>query len=274
MRLPFTKMHGLGNDFLVVEAGEGEFDCGPALIRRLADRRTGVGFDQALVIGPPRNPGASASYRIFNADGGEVEQCGNGARCIARFLQQSRGGDQWLLDSPAGPVQARCLADGGVSVNMGLPRFAPAEVPFEARQEQDRYSLDVGDEQVEIGVVSMGNPHAVIQVADLSRAPVQRLGPAIERHPRFPRGVNVGFMQRLGPDALGLRVHERGVGETQACGTGACAAAVVARRWGLVAQHTRVHLPGGELRISWAGAGEPVWMTGPAEFVYEGRIKI
>jgi len=274
MQLSFTKMQGLGNDFLVVDATGEHIEFSPELIRKLSDRRRGVGFDQALFIGAPSNPGANASYRIFNANGGEVEQCGNGARCIARYLQRSRGPNEWLLESPAGLIRARCLADGGVSVNMGIPRFAPEEVPFEAQGEQDRYSVLAGTQTLEIGVVSMGNPHAVIPVDDVQAAPVEELGALLATHPRFPRGVNVGFMQVIDRRSMRLRVYERGVGETQACGTGACAAAVVAQRWGKVDRRMRVLLPGGELGISWEGPGEPVWMSGPAEFVYEGKISI
>jgi len=274
MQLSFTKMQGLGNDFLVVDTTAEQLECSPELIRKLSDRRRGVGFDQALFIAAPSNPGANASYRIFNADGGEVEQCGNGARCIARYLQRSRGSNEWLMESPAGLVRARCLADGGVSVNMGIPIFAPAEIPFLASAEQDRYELLVDGQTLEIGAVSMGNPHAVIPVDDVLGAPVTQLGPILETHPSFPRGVNVGFMQVLDRGSLRLRVHERGVGETQACGTGACAAAVIAQRWGWVDKRVRVLLPGGELGISWEGPGQPVWMSGPAEFVYEGTITI
>jgi diaminopimelate epimerase len=270
----FTKMHGLGNDFILFDAPPGGAPDA-ATIRRLADRYTGIGFDQALMLEPPRRPGTAAYYRIFNADGREVEQCGNGARCIARFLRERSGkGDaELVLDSPGGLVQAR-FRNEQVSVTMGVPNFEPASLPFEASGEAYVYPLSVGASEVEIGAVSVGNPHAVLQVPAVDDAPVARLGPAIENHARFPNRTNVGFMEVVDRDHIRLRVHERGTGETRACGTGACAAVAVGRRHGLLDESVRVDLPGGRLDIQWKGPGEPIWMTGPAEHAYEGVVNI
>jgi diaminopimelate epimerase len=266
-------MHGLGNDFIIFEAPPGgALDAGA--IRRLADRFTGIGFDQALMLEPPRRPGTAVYYRIFNADGREVEQCGNGARCIARYLRErgSTTGGDIVLDSPGGLVQTRMQGDR-VSVTMGVPDFDPASLPFEASGEAYVYPLSVGASEVEIGAVSIGNPHAVIRVPSVAEAPVARLGPAIEHHPRFPNRTNVGFMEVVDRGHIRLRVHERGTGETRACGTGACAAVAVGRRHGLLDEKVQVDLPGGRLDIQWAGPGEPIWMTGPAERAFEGEVK-
>jgi diaminopimelate epimerase len=270
----FTKMHGLGNDFIIFDAPPGGAPE-PETIRRLADRFTGIGFDQALMLEPPRRPGTAAYYRIFNADGREVEQCGNGARCIARHLAERAGAPQGelVLDSPGGLVQSKIRGDQ-VSVTMGVPDFDPAALPFEASGEAYVYPLAVGTSEVEIGAVSVGNPHAVIRVPSVADAPVARLGPAIENHPRFPKRTNVGFMEVVDRGHIQLRVHERGTGETRACGTGACAAVAVGRRHGLLDENVRVDLPGGRLDIQWAGPGEPIWMTGSAERVFEGDVKI
>jgi diaminopimelate epimerase len=270
----FTKMHGLGNDFIIFDAPS--TGAPPAdVIRRLADRFTGIGFDQALMLEPARRPGTAVFYRIFNADGREAEQCGNGARCIARHLAE-RGGSargELVLDSPGGLVQAK--VDGErVSVTMGIPDFNPAALPFEASGEAYVYPLAVGASEVEIGAVSVGNPHAVIRVPAVADAPVARLGPAIENHPRFPKRTNVGFMEVVDRGHIRLRVHERGTGETRACGTGACAAVAVGRRHGLLDEVVQVDLPGGRLDIQWKGPGEPIWMTGPAESAFEGEVKI
>src|SRR5690242_5162147 len=236
MRIDFTKMHGLGNDFAVFDssgaAGASALDG--ALIRRLADRHTGIGFDQALVLEPPRRGDTAVFYRIFNADGVEVEQCGNGARCIAALLAArglARAGAV-TMDSPAGLIRARTLQGDLVSVDMGPVRFDPGSLPFDAQAEAERYRLEVAGGSVEIGAVSIGNPHAVLAVESVETAAVERLGPAIERHPRFPRRVNAGFMQIVDRSHICLRVYERGAGETLACGTGACAAVAVGRRWG------------------------------------------
>lgn len=276
MRIDFTKMHGLGNDFIVFDAPAGApLPCG-AQLRRLAARHTGIGFDQALVLEPPRRPGTSVFYRIFNADGAEVEQCGNGARCIAALLHR-RGrapAGEITLDSPAGPIRARILDRDLVSVDMGVPSFDPRSLPFEASSEAHVYVLEVAGAEVEIGAVSLGNPHAVLTVASADAAPVDRLGPAIENHRRFPKRVNVGFMQIVDRGRIRLRVHERGTGETLACGTGACAAVAVGRRHGRLDPQVQVQLPGGELRVDWAGAGEHIWLTGPADVAFEGHVEI
>lgn len=268
----FTKMHGLGNDFIIFDAPAG----GPPdaeTFRRLADRYTGIGFDQALMLEPPRRADTAVYYRIFNADGREVEQCGNGARCIARYLHERNGGKspEFVLDSPGGLVQVK-IRGSLVSVTMGIPDFNPATLPFEASGEAYVYPLSVGASEVEIGAVSVGNPHAVIRVPSVADAPVARLGPAIENHPRFPRRTNVGFMEVVDRGHIRLRVHERGTGETRACGTGACAAVAVGRRHGLLDENVQVDLPGGRLDIQWKGPGAPIWMTGPAETAFEGEV--
>jgi diaminopimelate epimerase len=271
MRYPFTKMHGLGNDFLLVRAGDRPVPSGDR-IRELADRRRGVGFDQLLWLEPPRDPANAVRYRIFNADGSEAEQCGNGARCIARLV----GGDapgELVLEHAGGTSRARLAADSQVSVAMNVPEFDPRRVPFRADAVADSYRLDAGGEAVEAGVVSMGNPHAVLRVADVATAPVARLGPLLERHERFPNRANIGFMQIEDRSHIGLRVFERGAGETQACGTGACAAVVIGRTWQLLDADVEVRLPGGRLRIRWEGAGSPVWMTGEAITVFEGSFE-
>jgi diaminopimelate epimerase len=274
MQISFTKMQGLGNDFILIDTRRQPFTPTPELIQRLSDRRRGIGFDQALVLEASHEARADIYFRIFNADGSEVEQCGNGARCIARMLDPSLEGRTLLLQSRGGLVSARCLPDGEVTVDMGAPKFAPVDVGFGAEQQRDRYALSVAGETVDIGIVSMGNPHAVLQVDTVEIAPVNRLGPAICAHPRFPGQVNVGFMEIVSKSTLKLRVYERGAGETLACGTGACAAAVTARRWGQTDEAVEVFLPGGRLRVSWKGPGEPVWMSGPAEFCFEGRIEL
>jgi diaminopimelate epimerase len=276
MRLAFTKMHGLGNDFIVFDSrGPGELPS-PMTLHRLADRRTGIGFDQALVLEPPRRDGTDVYYRIFNADGSEVEQCGNGARCIARLVatRSSRQDQPLLMDSPGGTVEARLRRDGLVSVAMGVPDFAPAALPFLADREEPSYRIDLPGGPVDFGAVSIGNPHAVIRVRSVDDAPVDSVGPAMENHARFPRRVNVGFLEIVAPDHVRLRVFERGVGETQACGTGACAAVAVARRHGPLAEEVRVDLPGGRLTVQWPGPGQPIWLTGPAETAFEGHVDV
>ena len=276
MRLSFTKMHGLGNDFIVFDAARPDEVPSAAALRRLADRRTGIGFDQALVLEPPRRAGTDVYYRIFNADGSEVEQCGNGARCIARLVASRAGVRErpLLMDSPGGMVNARLRPDGLVSVAMGVPDFDPRALPFEAEREAPSYHLELPDGPVEFGAVSIGNPHAVIRVRAVGDAPVDTVGPAVENHPRFPRRVNVGFLEIAAPDHVRLRVFERGVGETQACGTGACAAVAVGRRHGPLAEEVRVDVPGGRLIVQWPGPGEPIWLTGPAETAFEGHVDI
>ncbi len=273
MRISFTKMHGLGNDFIVFEASDAALP-GAQQLQQLADRRTGIGFDQALVVQPPHRPATDIFYRIFNADGSEVEQCGNGARCVASLVAAQRGQQHLRMDCPGGLVNAQLQADGLVSIDMGVPNFAPAALPFVADAPAERYAIEVAGQQLEIGAVSMGNPHAVLVVPDVDSAPVASIGPALEAHPRFPRRVNVGFMQVMSPEHIRLRVFERGTGETQACGTGACAAVAVGRQRGLLAESVRVDLPGGTLNIRWPGMGEKLWMTGPAVTVYTGQIEI
>ena len=276
MRLRFTKMQGAGNDFVVLDGLADEPRLTTLELGLLADRRRGVGCDQVLVVTQARQSGADFSYRIFNADGSEAEQCGNGVRCIARWLARRGhlGGARARLGSKGGVVGVELLDDGEVRADMGVPRFEPAAVPFVAEQRQVSYALSVYGRNHEIGVVSMGNPHAVLRVASLASAPVAELGPEIERHARFPQRTNVGFMQRVGSDRIKLRVHERGVGETLACGTGACAAAVWGRLACELGPRVVVELPGGELVVEWNGEGAPAFMTGPAVCVFEGEIEI
>ena len=275
-RIPFTKMHGLGNDFIVFEAPP-DGDPTPAQLRALAGRHTGIGFDQALMLAPARRPDARVFYRVFNADGVEVEQCGNGARCIAALLHrrgQAAGERIFEMDSPGGIVRAQVHSPEWVSIDMGVPNFDPRSLPFDAPSQAPSYPLEAGGETVEIGAVSLGNPHAVLRVAQVDGAPVARLGPAIEGHARFPRRVNVGFMQILDRGAIRLRVYERGVGETLACGTGACAAVAVGRRGGLLDSEVRVEVRGGELRVNWAGGEQSLWLTGPAQVSFEGHVDL
>jgi diaminopimelate epimerase len=276
MRIDFTKMHGVGNDFVVFDAPADSALLRPELLRGLADRRTGIGFDQALILERPRRADAAVYYRIFNSDGDEVEQCGNGARCIAALLH-SRGATRngaVTLESPAGVVQARIGARDVVSVDMGVPDFDPRALPFSAPAAADSYPLEVDGTTLQIAAVSMGNPHAVLMVDSVASAPVATLGPAIEHHARFPRRVNVGFLEISAPDAVRLRVLERGAGETRACGTGACAAVAVGRRRGLLEHEVRVCVRGGELRVNWEGPGAHVWLTGPAEISFAGHVEV
>jgi len=275
MLLSFTKMQGVGNDFIVFDAPADARLPDAATFRRLADRRTGIGFDQALVLQPPRQPGTDVFYRIFNADGSEVEQCGNGARCIARLVSNRRASRNGLrMDSLGGLVNARIRDDGLVSVDMGVPNFDPKSLPFTADNEADQYPIEVLGKRYEIGAVSMGNPHAVLRVPSVATAPVDSVGPAMENHPRFPKRANIGFMEVVDSGHIRLRVFERGVGETLACGTGACGAVAVGRRLGLLGPSVQVDLPGGRLSVEWEGPGQPLWLTGPAETVFEGKIEV
>ncbi len=276
MRIDFTKMHGAGNDFIVFDAPAGAVLPSPEQWRRLSARHTGIGFDQALVLEEPRRAGTAVFYRIFNAEGDEVEQCGNGARCIASLLfrRGRASAGAVTMDSPAGLIQARVLQPEIVSVDMGIPNFDPRSLPFDASSEANVYVLEAGGSEVEIGAVSMGNPHAVLTVASVDAAPVDRLGPAIEHHRRFPKRVNVGFMEIADRSHIRLRVHERGVGETLACGTGTCAAVAVGRRHGRLDAEVHVDTRGGELRVNWPGPGERIWLTGPAVVSFEGRVEI
>ena len=274
MRLTFTKMHGLGNDFVVFDATRQALDLSAAQIRFIADRRFGIGCDQILLVEAPRDPGTDFYYRIYNADGSEVEQCGNGARCFAHFVRSHGLSDKQVIPvgTARGPIELRVLDDGQVRVNMGKPSLDPADLPFDAARQAVTYPLRVDGLDLEISAVSMGNPHAVLLVDDIQQAPVESLGPAIESHPAFPRRVNAGFMHVRSADEIDLRVYERGAGETLACGTGACAAVVAGRLRGLLHERVLVHLPGGDLVVSWKNKGEPVWMTGPATEVFEGNI--
>jgi diaminopimelate epimerase len=276
MRVDFTKMHGVGNDFIVFDAPADPALLRPEQLRALADRRTGIGFDQALVLEPPRRAQSAVFYRIFNCDGDEVEQCGNGARCIAALLHR-RGltvNGAITLDSPAGPIAARIGADGRVSVDLGVPNFDPRSLPFLAPGEADSYALAVVGQELTIGAVSLGNPHAVLTVAEVDSAPVATLGAAIERHPRFPQRVNAGFLQIVAQGEVRLRVYERGAGETKSCGTGACAAVAVGRRRGLLDAEVRVRVRGGELRVNWGGPGEHIWLNGPTEISFQGHFEV
>ncbi len=276
MRIDFTKMHGVGNDFVIFEAPVPESLLTPPRLRALADRCTGIGFDQALLLAPAQDSQAAAYYRVFNADGTEVEQCGNGARCIAALLGRRRlaGEGPLTLASAAGLVQARLGANGEVSVDLGVPDFDPRSLPFDAAREQQSYSLELDGEIVEIAAVSLGNPHAVLSVDSVEGAPVSRLGPLIERHQRFPRHVNVGFLEIVDRGRVRLRVHERGAGETRSCGTGACAAVAVARRRGQLEADVIVEVRGGELRVNWAGVEDHIWLSGPAEISFQGHVEV
>jgi len=275
-RLRFTKMHGLGNDFVVLDAIRQNVDLTPGQLRRLADRRLGVGCDQVLVVERATRPDADFRYRIYNADGGEVEQCGNGARCFVQFVRDHgyTEAERIRVETAGGMIVPELAAGGEVTVDMGIPRFAPSEIPFVAGSDAAVQSLVVGGEAVEITVVSMGNPHAVQVVADIGRAPVATQGPELEHHPRFPQRVNAGYMQVVDRATIRLRVWERGAGETPACGTGACAAVVAGIRRGLLDASVRVETRGGWLTIMWPGPGASVAMTGPATTVFEGEWEI
>jgi diaminopimelate epimerase len=277
MKLKFSKMHGLGNDFVVLDGVRQQVSLRTEQIRALGDRHTGIGFDQMLLVEPAQTPGADFRYRIFNSDGSEVEQCGNGARCFVRFVH-----DQGLTDKVAivvetkrGIIRPRLEADGLVSVDMGQPRFTPGEIPFDAETDAPEQSLQLSDgTMLTIGAVSMGNPHAVTVVANTETAPVAVQGPQIENHVRFPQRVNAGFMQILDRHHVRLRVYERGAGETLACGTGACAAVVSGIRRGLLDSPVCVQTRGGDLNIAWSGTGQSVIMTGPAVTVFTGEITL
>ena len=270
--LRFSKMHGAGNDFVVLDLRGGRPSPTPALARALGDRHAGVGFDQLLTIEDPGQADAVARYRIWNADGSAAQQCGNGARCVAAWLQRdgAAADDAFVLEAPPGPVTVQALGAGRYVLALGRPGFAPAELPFLADAAQASYRLDVDGEPVEFGIASMGNPHAVIEVPDVAAADVARLGPGLQARAEFPEGVNVGFAQVLATDRIRLRVYERGAGETLACGSGACAAVAVLARRGRVGRHVFVELPGGTLEITWPGDDSPVTMAGPTAFVFEG----
>jgi diaminopimelate epimerase len=276
MRIHFTKMHGAGNDFMVFERTAGAPLPTAEQWRRLADRHRGIGFDQAIVFEPARDATTAAYYRVFNADGGEVEQCGNGARCAVLLLKRQgrMPGDSVSLGSLGGIIAGRVVDANTVSIDMGPPRLEPAALPFSAPARALQYPIEVAGRQLEIGAVSMGNPHAVLQVTDVASAPVRELGEALQRHARFPQSVNVGFMQVIDAAHILLRVFERGVGETLACGTGICAAVVFGRNLGLLGTDVAVHVPGGDLRVHWDGGDSSVWLTGPAAVAFEGQVDL
>lgn len=276
MLLSFTKMHGLGNDFVVIDAINQQVQLSGEQSRQIADRHFGVGCDQILLIERPRTDDTEFYYRIFNADGSEVEQCGNGARCFARFVHSQGLTTNTVIDvgTAKGAIRLYLEEHDQVRVNMGQPVLEPAAIPFAASEQQAAYTIEVDYWKMQIGAVSMGNPHLVTLVDNIEEAPVDRLGPLLERHPDFPQRVNAGFMEVNSRTEIQLRVYERGAGETLACGTGACAAVVSGQLRDLLDDTVLVHLRGGDLVISWAGPGEPVWMTGPATTVFHGNIQI
>ncbi len=272
--LRFTKMHGAGNDFVVIDLRGGQPAPAAVRVRAMAHRHTGIGFDQLLTIEDANRTDCVARYRIWNADGGPAQQCGNGARCVAAWLRRdgAAAGRHFLLDSPTGPVEVECRDDGHYRLDLGSPEFAPARIPFVADIEEARYTLALGKERVSFGAVSMGNPHAVFEVASVDTAPVHEWGPALQALEDFPEGVNVGFAQVLGHDRICLRVYERGAGETLACGSGACAAVAVLVRQGRIGREVFVELPGGTLEIHWPSDTAAITMAGPAAFVFEGEF--
>ncbi len=274
MHFHFSKMHGLGNDFMVVDCITQNVFFSQELIRRLADRHTGVGFDQLLVVEAPYDPETDFHYRIFNADGSEVEQCGNGARCFARFVRLKGLTNKYSISvsTKKGKMVLNVEDDDEVTVNMGVPEFEPNKIPFKAKQKEKTYIMRAGDSTLFCGAVSMGNPHVVTVVDDVDTADVETLGPLLESHERFPERVNAGFMQVVDRNNIRLRVYERGAGETQACGSGACGAVAVGILQGLLDENVTVSLPGGELNISWQGPGKPLFMTGPTTHVFDGQL--
>jgi diaminopimelate epimerase len=276
MLLKFTKMHGAGNDFVMLDGVRQHIELTPEQLRLLADRHFGVGCDQILLVEKAENKEADFRYRIFNSDGGEVEQCGNGARCFLRFVhdQKLTTKREIIVETHSGLISPRLEQDGRVTVNMGAPIFEPALVPFDGGSGAVSEPLEVAGEALDISALSMGNPHAVQLVPDIERAPVEKLGPLIERHSRFPKRVNAGFMQVMDRHSLRLRVYERGSGETLSCGTGACAAVAAGIRRGLLDSPVSVATRGGVLTISWEGDGQPVLMTGPAITVFAGEINL
>lgn len=276
MKLRFTKMHGLGNDFVVIDAVTEPFEPTAEQVRFLADRHFGVGCDQLLLVEPAQSEESDFRYRIWNADGGEVEQCGNGARCFARFVRDKglSSRDEIVVETASGIITLRLRENGWVTVNMGAPVLNPDRIPFVADQQQRRYEIDVEGEPLSVAAVSMGNPHVVLTVDALEDRMVSHLGPLLESHGRFPQRVNVGFMQLVNRREIKLRVYERGSGETLACGTGACAAVVAGIVQGELESEVTVRLPGGELSVQWSGGDAPVMMTGPAETVFEGVMEL
>ncbi|MEZ8826703.1 diaminopimelate epimerase [Vibrio amylolyticus] len=274
MHFHFSKMHGLGNDFMVVDCITQNIFFSPDLIRRLANRHTGIGFDQLLVVEAPYDPETDFHYRIFNADGSEVEQCGNGARCFARFVRMKGLTNKFSVSvsTKKGKMVLNLEEDDQVTVNMGEPIFEPSKIPFKAKQVEKTYILRTDEHTLFCGAVSMGNPHVVTVVDDVETADVETLGPLLESHERFPERVNAGFMQVVHRDEVRLRVYERGAGETNACGSGACGAVAVGIVQGLLDRSVTVHLPGGALKIEWQGPGHPLFMTGPATHVFDGQL--
>ena len=276
MLIQFSKMHGLGNDFVVVDGVTQKVFFNAETLKRLGDRHFGIGFDQLLLVEPPYDPDLDFHYRIFNADGSEVQQCGNGARCFARFarLKGLTNKDRIAVSTVSGRIVLQLEDNDQVTVNMGVPEFEPAKIPFRALKAEKLYLLRVAEQTVMCGVVSMGNPHCVIEVPSVKDAPVETLGPKLESFDRFPERINVGFMEVVSASEITLRVSERGAGETLACGTGACAAVVVGIQQEKLKGRVKVNLPGGSLYISWNGPGSPVYMTGPAEHVFDGQIEL
>ena len=276
MQLNFTKMHSLGNDFIVFDAWKREISLTSAQIRHLADRRVGIGCDQILILDAPAGNGTHFAYRIYNANGQAVEQCGNGARCLGRYAHD-RGyaaEARQHAESPCGMVALELHDDTSVSVDMGIPKLAPDEVPFTHRHQQTAYTLEIGGREHSIAALSIGNPHAVLTVDAIDSAPMHSLAPRIETHPRFPRHANVGFMEISTPRHIRLRVWERGVGETPGCGTGACAAVVAGRLAGKLEEHVTVSLPGGDLHVQWPGEDRPVLLRGSAEYAFQGTVDV
>lgn len=280
MEIQFTKMHGLGNDFVVIDSFAQEIQLSSEQVRLLADRHFGIGCDQLLLLAPSDKEGVDVRYLIYNADGGEVSQCGNGARCAAAYLRENSlvdglvDGDTITAETREGIITMTLEEDDLVRVNMGIPKLAAADIPIASQEDANQYQLELSGTEITFSAVSMGNPHAVIVVDDVSSAPVLTMGPEVQQHTFFPEGVNVGFMQIIDSGHIKLRVYERGAGETLACGSGACAAVVAGCINSSLNQEVDVALPGGHLLISWAGQGEPVWMTGPATFVYRGQISL
>lgn len=276
MWLKFNKMHGIGNDFIVIDSVTSNIQLSPDKIRQLADRHFGIGFDQLLLIEAPTSPDVDFNYRIFNSDGSEVEQCGNGARCFAKYVHDRKlsARNPIRVQTLSGRYEIGVNPDNTYSVDMGVPEFEPALVPFSAEQQQDVYTLEVDGEMLELSVLSMGNPHAVLEVANTAAAPVETLGPILESHPAFPNRANIGFMQILSRGEINLRVYERGAGETLACGTGACAAVVAGVQSGKLDNEVKVNLPGGSLKINWPGHGQSVILSGPAKTVFHGQVRI
>ncbi|MGR6860166.1 diaminopimelate epimerase [Aliivibrio salmonicida] len=276
MHFHFSKMHGLGNDFMVVDCLTQNIFFSPDLIRRLADRNRGIGFDQLLVVEAPYDPETDFHYRIFNADGTEVEQCGNGARCFARFVRMKGLTNKISISvsTKKGKMTLKVEDDDQITVNMGEPVFEPNKIPFKATQAEKTYLLRAEDRTLFCGAVSMGNPHCVTVVDDVDNYDVDKYGPLVEGHERFPERVNAGFMEIVSPNEVKLRVYERGAGETQACGSGACGAVAVGIMQELLGEDVKVYLPGGDLQISWKGPGYPLFMTGPATHVYDGQLSI